>query len=106
MSGNKHHGGLLKGRKFNGRHTTVIDPAVPLVSWAKSADVVKKVSLGKIVSVRTGPLRTTVQLLPAGVRVKVRGATTQQELMLYSDTPQLLELAMHMRFPTAVRKGA
>jgi len=43
-----HRNGLLKGQKFNGRHTTVIEAAMPFVEMLRDAPNVEKIALGII----------------------------------------------------------
>ena len=40
--------GLLRGPKFNMRHTTIIEAALPFVQVLKGSPAVKKISLGVI----------------------------------------------------------
>ena len=40
--------GLLRGPKFNMRHTTIIEAALPFVQMLKASPAVKKISLGVI----------------------------------------------------------
>ena len=49
-----HEKGLLKGAKFNGRHSTVIQSAIPAVEAARDCEHVTKIALGVITPIRPG----------------------------------------------------
>ena len=49
--------GFLRGPKFNMRHTTIIEAALPFVQMLKASPAVKKISLGIIKPVCGGPPR-------------------------------------------------
>ena len=49
--------GLLRGPKFNMRHTTIIEAALPFVQILKASPAVKKISLGVIKQVSSGQSR-------------------------------------------------
>jgi hypothetical protein len=49
-----HIKGLLRGPKFNGRHSTVIPSAIPAVEAARDSEHITKIALGVITPVKTG----------------------------------------------------
>lgn len=84
--------GLLRGAKFNGRHSTVIPEATRVIAAAKRLPEVTKIILGYIVrpAGRTKPQLKFVEI-PAGIRISVRGRSAQQTLIVYtSDRRQTL----------------
>jgi hypothetical protein len=49
-----HAKGLLRGPKFNGRHSTVIPSAIPAVEAARDSTHVTKIALGVIKPIKPG----------------------------------------------------
>ena len=87
--------GLLKGPKFNGKHTTLIAAAQRAVVALRDDPRVTKIVIGMITS-RRGRT-TTIKAVPinAGLRVTVVSPQNVQELYVYTeDVPgvqQMLE---------------
>lgn len=79
--------GLLKGPKFNGRHTTLIAAAVPVVELLRDDPSVTKIIIGVITS-RRGKT-TSVKAVPidAGLRITVVSPQNVQELFAYTSDP-------------------
>lgn len=77
--------GLLKGPKFNGKHTTLIAAAQRIVLLLRDDPRVKKIVIGVITS-RRGRT-TTVKATPikAGLQVTVVTPQNVQELFVYTD---------------------
>lgn len=81
--------GLLRGPKFNMRHTTIIESALPFVKVLKDSPAVKKISLGIIRPVASGPPRNgglpqvKALVLPAAVRFSFRGGRSVQEFHVF-----------------------
>ena len=77
--------GLLKGPKFNGKHTTLIAAAERVVAALREDPRVTKIIIGVITS-RRGRT-TSVKAVPinAGLRVTVVSAKNVQELYAYTD---------------------
>ena len=90
-----HHNGLLRGRKFSGRHTTVIEAAIPIVDTAKKLPQVSKIVLSEIVPIRSGPMRLRFAPVPAGLRMVVRGPSAQQLFFVYTSDPTGVEQALY-----------
>ncbi len=89
--------GLLRGPKFNMRHTTIIEAALPFVQLLKASPAVKKISLGVIKQVSSGQSRKggTHQLkalvLPTAVRFSFRGGSSVQQFHVFG--PNLSQIA-------------
>lgn len=79
--------GLLKGPKFNGRHTTLIDAAVPVVVQLRDDPRVTKIIIGVITS-RRGKT-TTIKAVPinAGLKLTIAAPRNVQELYAYTTDP-------------------
>ncbi len=77
--------GLLKGPKFNGKHTTLIAAAERVVIALRDDPRVTKIVIGVITS-RRGRT-TSVKAVPinAGLRVTVVSPQNVQELYAYTD---------------------
>lgn len=76
--------GLLKGPKFNGRHTTLIAAAIPVVEQLRDDPRVTKIIIGVITS-RRGKT-TTIKAVPidAGLRITIAAPRNVQELYAYT----------------------
>ncbi len=81
--------GLLSGPKFNMRHTTIIESALPFVKMLKASPAVKKISLGVIKPVSGGPSRNVgshqlkALVLPTAVRFSFRGGRSVQQFHVF-----------------------
>ncbi len=89
--------GLLRGPKFNMRHTTIIEAALPFVQMLKASPAVKKISLGIIKPVSSGQARKggsrqiKTLILPTAVRFSFRGGSSVQQFHVFG--PDLREIA-------------
>ena len=79
--------GLLKGSKFNSRHTTVIEAAIPAVKAANECSSVSKIVIGVIEPTRGGRPHIKFTPVPAGLRMQVRGNSAVQIFFVYTDRP-------------------
>ncbi|MDP3993066.1 MAG: DUF2103 domain-containing protein [bacterium] len=80
----------LVGKKISGSHTSRIDVAESVIEAASSLDCVSKIILGVIKRVKSPAVGKSLKIsdVPAGIRVKVRGPKSVQELFIYtSDRP-------------------
>jgi hypothetical protein len=79
--------GLLRGPKFNGRHTTLIDAAVPIVERLRDDPRVSKIVIG-VITPRRGKT-TVVKATPiaAGLRITISAPRNVQELYAYTSDP-------------------
>lgn len=80
--------GLLRGPKFNGRHTTLIDAAVPLVAHLRDDERITKIIIGVIKSRRGNTITFKAQPIPAGLRITVSAPRYVQELFAYTGEPE------------------
>jgi hypothetical protein len=79
--------GLLKGPKFNGRHTTLIDAAIPLVALLRDDPRVTKIIIGVITSRRGNTNVVKAQKIDAGLRITVAAPRYVQQLFAYTRDP-------------------
>lgn len=87
--------GLLRGDKFNKRHSTII-PAAQKILWAlRERPEVRKVALGQIVPVGNGQPRLKFKPIPAGLVLIVRGTNNQQMFFVYTGKPTETEAAIN-----------
>jgi len=82
-----HAKGLLKGAKFNGRHSTVIPSAVPAVEAAKACAYVTKIGLGLITPAKNGEERLKFTKASGALKMQVRGTHAVQLFWLYTNRP-------------------
>lgn len=80
------------GAKISGSHTTLIDAAVDLVEAANGLDCVTKIVLGIIKQVKGAAVERSLKItdIPSGLRVKVRGSKTVQEIFIYTKQQHLV----------------
>ena len=82
-----HAKGLLKGAKFNGRHSTVIPSAIPAVEAAKACAHVTKIGLGIITPTKSGEERLKFTKASGALKMQVRGTHAVQLFWLYTNRP-------------------
>ena len=92
-----HRNGLLKGQKFNGRHTTVIEAAMPFVEMLRDAPNVEKIALGIIKPAnsggRGGKTRIKATALLGAVRIIFRGGNSIQQFYVFgTDLQEIVRL--------------
>lgn len=80
--------GLLKGPKFNGRHTTLIAAAIPIVERLRDDPRVTKIVIGVITSRRGKTTAIKAQSIDAGLRITVAAPRNVQELYAYTNDPE------------------
>jgi hypothetical protein len=83
-----HERGLLKGEKFNGRHSTVIPSAVPAVEAARDCLHVTKIALGIITPIRAAQEHLKFTPMSGGLKMQVRGTHAVQIFWLYTTRPE------------------
>ncbi len=83
-----HAKGLLRGPKFNGRHSTVIPSAVPAVEAARDCPLVTKIALGVITPIKAGEERLKFSEVSGGLKMQVRGANAVQVFWVYTNRPE------------------
>lgn len=76
----------LAGKKYSGRHTTVIDAAVAPLRVAEQLECVTKIVLGVVQQIKGNPVAKKIKIdqVAAGLRVKIRGSKTIQEVYIYT----------------------
>ncbi|MDO8649726.1 MAG: DUF2103 domain-containing protein [Candidatus Berkelbacteria bacterium] len=83
---------LLYSKKISGAHTSRIKVAESIIESASKLDCVSKIVLGVIKQVKSPPVHKSMKVLeiPAGIRVKVRGPKSVQELFIYTNDRPLV----------------
>src|SRR6266571_2001560 len=79
--------GLLRGSKFNGRHSTVIPSAIPAVEAAKACAHVTNIGLGIITPSKGGEERLKFTKASGALKMQVRGTNAVQLFWLYTNRP-------------------
>ncbi len=76
----------VASKKIAGTHTSRIDVAEGVIKSATKLDCVNKIVLGVIQLVKSPPVGKSIKIsdVPAGIRVKVRGPKSVQELFIYT----------------------
>jgi hypothetical protein len=82
-----HIKGLLKGPKFNGRHSTVIPSAIPAVEAARDSPHVSKIALGVITPIRAAQEHLKFTPGSGGLKMQVRGSHAIQIFWLFTTQP-------------------
>jgi hypothetical protein len=82
-----HTRGLLKGSKFNGRHSTVIPSAIPAVEAARDCPHVTKIALGVITPIRAAEEHLKFTPVSGGLKMQVRGTHAVQVFYVYTTRP-------------------
>jgi hypothetical protein len=82
-----HLKGLLRGPKFNGKHSTVIPTAVHVVEAARDCPHVSKIALGVITPIRAGQPHLKFNPMSGGLKMQVRGTHAVQIFWLYTTRP-------------------
>jgi hypothetical protein len=76
--------GLLRGDKFNGKHSTVIDSAIIAIEAARDCDHVNKISIGVISPTKTGNTHLKFTITNTALKMQVRGTNAVQLFWLYT----------------------
>lgn len=82
-----HIRGLLEGPKFNGKHSTVIPDAIPVVEAARDCPHVSKIALGVITPLHKGKEHLKFTPTSGGLKMQVRGSHAVQVFWLYTTNP-------------------
>jgi hypothetical protein len=83
-----HAKGLLRGPKFNGRHSTVIPSAIRAVEAARDCAHVSKIALGIITPIRAAQEHLKFTPVSGGLKMQVRGTHAVQIFWLYTTRPE------------------
>ncbi|MFH1142508.1 MAG: hypothetical protein ABIH67_02665 [Candidatus Uhrbacteria bacterium] len=73
----------IAGKKTS-KHSSVIEPALPIVRGLMRRDEVTKISLGQIQQVRNGKQSVKTKELSGGLQLVVRGTCSIQKISVYS----------------------
>lgn len=90
----------LVRKKISGTHTSRIDVAESVIESAAKLDCVSKIVLGIIKQVKSPPVYKSIKVvdIPAGIRVKVRGPKSVQELFIYTTDRPLTTITITRTF--------
>lgn len=78
---------LLRGDKFSNSHQTIITEGASLIEMAKSLNVVKKIVLGHISSVKGSSRRLKMRHTDTGLEMKIRGNGAIQIFFIVTEDP-------------------
>ncbi len=93
-----HTKGLLRGPKFNGRHSTVIPNAVPMVETARDSEHVTKIALGVVTPLRAGKPHLKFSPVSGGLKMQVRGTNAVQIFWIYTKEPDAVMRELESRW--------
>lgn len=88
MTTTKH---LLKGSKFNARHSTIIDEAVPLLQHLKKQPFVKKIALGCIKPNTASTTRIKFTRDKYAIKLQVYGSAAVQLFHVFGSLDSIME---------------
>jgi hypothetical protein len=91
--------GLLKGPKFNGRHTTLIAAAIPVVELLRDDSRVTKIVIGVITSRRGKTTNIKAVPIDAGLRITIAAPRNVQELYAYTGDADGVRAALEALTP-------
>jgi hypothetical protein len=91
--------GLLRGPKFNGKHSTVIAPAFSVIELLRDDSRVTKIVIG-VIKPRKGN-GTGIKAVPieAGLRLMVSGPSSVQQFYAYTAEQEGVKAALEALFP-------
>lgn len=92
--------GLLRGPKFNGKHTTLIAPAFPMVEMLRDDDRVTKIVIGVIKPRKGGGVSLKAVTIEAGLRLTVSGPSSVQQFYAYTSEPEEVKSALARLYPS------
>lgn len=90
--------GLLRGPKFNGKHTTLIAPAIPMVELLRDDDRVTKIVIGVIKPRKSTGITLKAVTIEAGLRLMLGGPSSIQQFFAYTADPEGVRLALEELF--------
>ncbi|MEI6043939.1 MAG: DUF2103 domain-containing protein [Chloroflexota bacterium] len=92
--------GLLRGAKFNGKHTTIIAPAYPMVELLRDDSRVSKIVIGIIKPRKGGGISLKAVTIEAGLRITISGPSSVQQFYAYTADPEGVKTALDGLFST------
>jgi hypothetical protein len=75
----------ISGKHVSKSHSTTIEEAVPIIKSALSNPLIDKVVIGEISSIIHGPRRIKFTLVPAGLKIMIRGINARQLFFIYTE---------------------
>jgi len=81
----------ISGKKVAKKHSTVIEVAQPLLKAVLKLTEVEKVVNGEIAGIRNGPIRIKIEIIPAGLKLMVRGVNARQKIFVYTSSPEAVK---------------
>ncbi|NWJ44460.1 MAG: hypothetical protein HXX08_01140 [Chloroflexi bacterium] len=86
--------GLLRGAKFNGKHSTVIAPAFPVIELLRDDSRVTKIVIGVIKPRKGNGIGLKATTIDAGLRIMVSGPSSVQQFYAYTAEPEGVTTAL------------
>ena len=90
--------GLLRGPKFNGKHSTLIAPAQAAVELLRDDDRVTKIVIGIIKPRRGSGISLKAVPIEAGLRLMIAGPSSVQQFYAYTADPEGVKTALEALF--------
>lgn len=84
----------LSGKKIAKKHSTIIKTAEILLRAILKLTIISKIVTGEIVPIRSGPERMKITIIPAGLKIIIRGANARQLLFIYTGQPELIKIKL------------
>ena len=81
----------ISGKKIAKSHSTVIKAAEPIIRSALKLTEVSKIITGEIATIRNGTERIKFTVIPAGLKIMVRGINARQQLFVYTNKPDSIQ---------------
>lgn len=81
----------ISGKKIAKSHSTVIKTAEPIIRSALKLTEVSKIITGEIATIRNGTERIKFTVIPAGLKIMIRGINARQQLFVYTNKPNLTQ---------------
>lgn len=86
--------GLLRGPKFNGKHSTLIAPAFAMVEMLRDDDRVTKIVIGVIKPRKGSGVSLKAVTIEAGLRLTVSGPSSIQQFYAYTSEAEAVKSAL------------
>ncbi len=90
--------GLLRGPKFNGKHSTLIAPAYAMVELLRDDSRVTKIVIGIIKPRKGNGVGLKAVSIEAGLRIMVSGPSSIQQFYAYTADPEGVKAALEELF--------
>ncbi|MDB5082227.1 MAG: hypothetical protein JWP00_4151 [Chloroflexi bacterium] len=90
--------GLLRGPKFNGKHTTLIAPAFQVIELLRDDSRVTKIVIGVIKPRKGSGVSLKAVTIEAGLRLMVSGPSSVQQFYAYTSEPEAVKIELEKLF--------